>query len=603
MSGEHTYRSVAELFFDRVAKSPDAEAFSYPSGDGIARLTWAQTADRVSALAAGLIDLGVRPEDRVAIMAGTRIEWVLADTAIMCAAAATTTVYPSTEPADAAFILADSGSTVVFAEDATQVAKIQAHKADIPGLKHIVCFDAAAAGDGVISLDELEERGRARLADDPQLVARTSKAIEPVDLATLIYTSGTTGKPKGVRLIHANWVWQGERQVESGLIGPDDVQYLWLPLAHSFGKTLLCGTMQAGAEMYVDGRIDKIIENLAVVRPTLMAGAPRIFEKVYNRVVSTTKDAGGAKWKIFSWAFGVGRQVVALQQQGKQPGGLLAFQHKLADKLVFSKIRDRFGGRISVMISGSAPLSPEIAEFFHAAGLRLLEGYGLTETSAGAFVNLPDNYRIGSVGKPMGDLQVRLDEDGEILIKSAGVMTGYHNLPEETAAVFTDDGYFRTGDIGELDAEGFLKITDRKKDLFKTSGGKYIAPSHIEGQFKALCPYVSQVVVVARNFCGMVITLDPESLRGWADGHGLEGVSYAELVEHPDVHALVQESIDQLNPRLNRWERIKKFVILPADLTVEGGELTPSLKVRRKAVEAKYDPQIASMYEGSLAEL
>ncbi|HEV2088325.1 MAG TPA: long-chain fatty acid--CoA ligase [Cryptosporangiaceae bacterium] len=603
MSGEETYRSVAELFFDRVAKTPDAEAFSFPSGDGIKRLTWAETADRVTALAAGLIDLGVQPEDRVAIMSGTRIEWVLADTAIMCAAAATTTVYPTTEPADAAFILADSGSTVVFAEDATQVSKIEVHRNEIPALKHIVTFDEEAAGDGVLSLAELEERGRARLAEDPQLVARTAKGIEPVDLATLIYTSGTTGKPKGVRLIHANWVWQARCQVESGLIGPDDVQYLWLPLAHSFGKTLLCGTIQAGAAMYVDGRIDKIVDNLAIVRPTLMAGAPRIFEKVYNRVVSTTRDAGGAKWKIFSWAFGVGRKVVALRQQGKQPTGLLAFQHKLADKLVFSKIRDRFGGRINVMISGAAPLSPEIAEFFHAAGLRLLEGYGLTETSAGAFVNLPEDYRIGTVGKPMGDLEVKLDSDGEILVKSQGVMTGYHNLPEETAAVFTEDGYFRTGDIGELDSDGFLKITDRKKDLVKTSGGKYIAPSYIEGQFKALCPYASQVVVVARNFCTMLITLDPDAIRGWADGHGLEGVSYDELVEHPDVRALIQESIDQLNPRLNRWERIQKFTILPADLTVESGELTPSMKVRRKAVEEKYGAQLAAMYEGSLAEL
>jgi long-chain acyl-CoA synthetase len=398
-------------------------------------------------------------------------------------------------------------------------------------------------------------------------------------------------------------VWEGVAQAKLGILRPDDLQYLWLPLSHSFGKTLTCGIIHVGLPTYVDGRIDKIVENLAIVKPTLMCGAPRIFEKVYNRVVSTTKDAGGAKWKIFQWAFKVGREVSALQQQGKQPTGMLKTKHGIADKLVFSKIRERLGGRIRILVSGSAPLNKEIAEFFHAAGLTILEGYGLTETSAGAFVNLPEKFKFGTVGLPMGDLELRIAEDGEVELRGTPVMRGYKNLPEESASSFTADGFFKTGDIGEIDADGFLKITDRKKDLIKTSGGKYVAPSHIEGMFKAICPYVSQVIVVgqARNFCTMLITLDPEAAVAWAAGGPHEGKSYEQIVGSAEAKNMIEGYIKELNERLNRWETIKKFEILPRDLTIENGELTPSLKVKRKAVETQYADKIESMYAGSLA--
>ena len=597
------YRSIPDMFLKRVAATPDANAFAYPSASGPVWLTWKQVGDRATAIAAGLHTLGVRPEDRVAIASTTRLEWVLADLGIMCAGAATTTIYPTTEPEDVCYILKDSGSKVLFAEDATQVAKIAS--ADLPDLTHIVLFDGAeaAAAVPVMSLAELEQKGTAALAEDSGLVTRIAEAVRPDQLATLLYTSGTTGKPKGVELLHGGWCWIGVAQGQLGIMYPDDVHYLWLPLSHSFGKSLLCGVIHVAMPTYVDGRIDKIVDNLAIVRPTLMCGAPRIYEKVYNRIVTTTQQAGGAKWKIFQWAFRIGREVSRLRQQGKEPSGMLKIKHGIADKLVFSKIRARLGGRIRALVSGAAPLNPEIAEFFHAAGLLILEGYGLTESSASSFVNRPERYKFGTVGKPLGDLEVRIAEDGEIELRGVPIMRGYHNLPEETANAFTPDGFFKTGDIGELDADGYLRITDRKKDLIKTSGGKYVAPSYIEGMFKAICPYVSQVVVIGqgRNYVTMLVTLDPEAISGWAAGGPLEGKSYEEIVTSPEAQQLIEEYVKQLNERLNRWETVKKFTILPRDFTVETGELTPSMKIKRRVVEATFKDEIEKMYEGTLA--
>ena len=596
------FESIPDMFLNRVAETPDKPAFAHPapddSGDPV-WLTWADVASRAKAIAAGLHDLGVRPEDRVAILAGTSVEWILADLGVMLAGAATTTVYPTTEAEDACYILRDSGSKVLFAEDATQAAKVDG--ADLPDLTSVVTLD----GDGPGSLAALERRGNEVLAERPDLIAEIVAGIGPDRLATLIYTSGTTGRPKGVELLHGGWVWEGWTQAESGILREDDLQYLWLPLSHSFGKTLLCGIMYIGVPTYVDGRVEKIVDNLATVRPTIMAAAPRVFEKVYNRAVTTARDAGGAKWKIFTWAVGVGKRYSALRLDGKPVPTPLAIQYGIAQKLVFSKLQARLGGHIRGLVSGSAPLSKEIAEFFHAAGLPILEGYGLTETSAGSFVNLPGGTRIGTVGKALGDLEIRLDTDGEILLRGTPVMRGYHNLPDETAAVFTEDGFFRTGDIGELDADGYLRITDRKKDLIKTSGGKYVAPSYVEGLFKSICPYTSQALVIgqARNYCTMIVTLDPDAIVGWVADGPLAGRSYAEIAASPEAQEMVAGYVKELNTKLNRWETVKRFVILPRDLSIEDGELTPSMKVKRRVVEDTYADDIEKMYAGSLAEL
>ncbi|MGN9890940.1 AMP-dependent synthetase/ligase [Micromonospora sp. L31] len=602
------YRSIPDMFLKRVAASPDRHAFAHPGPDesGPVWLTWEQVGQRAKAVAAGLHALGVGQEDPVAILANTRLDWVIADFGIMCAGGATTTVYPTTEPEDAVYIIADSGSRVLFAENPAQAAKIA--DAELPALTHVVLFDGAvdpAAAVPQLTLAELEEQGAARLAAEPDLVERLVAPIGPEHLATLIYTSGTTGRPKGVELLHGGWCWEGVAQAEMGLLRDDDLQYLWLPLSHSFGKTLLCGATHVGLPTYVDGRIDKLVDLLGVVRPTLMCGAPRVFEKVYNKAVTTAQSAGGAKAKIFAWGVRVGKEKVALEQAGQPVPAGLKLKYALAEKLVFSKLQARLGGRMRVLVSGAAPLSKEIATFFAAANLPISEGYGLTETSAGNFVNPPEGLRIGTVGRAMGDLECRLDTDGEILVKGTPVMRGYHNLPEETKAAFTEDGFFRTGDIGSLDDDGYLRITDRKKDLVKTSGGKYIAPSHIEGMFKAICPYTSQAIVVgqARNYCTMLVTLDPDAIKGWTAGGPLEGRDYADVVASPEAKAMVEEYVAQLNAKLNRWETIKKVTILPRDLTIEHGEITPSLKIKRRGVETNFAAEIDKMYEGTLAEL
>lgn len=606
MSLEIPYRSIPDMLAQRVAATPSRPAFGFPTaGGGIGWMTWAEAGTRANAIAAGLIGLGVTSEDRVAILANTRVEWLLADLGVMSAGGATTTVYPTTEPDEAIFIIGDSESIVLIAEDAGQVAKIGG--APLPYLRQIVVIDGEADGEGVpsMTLAELERRGTEALTADPELVTRTVATVRPEHLATLIYTSGTTGRPKGVELLHAGWCWEGVAQSENNLINADDLQYLWLPLAHSFGKTLACSLVHAGVATYVDGRVDKIVANLSVVRPTLMCAAPRVFEKVYNAAVGSAQAAGGIKAKIFTWAVRVGKRASALELAGKRVPPGLALSRSIADKLVFGKLRERLGGRIRVLVSGAAPLSTEISSFFAAAGLPIFEGYGLTEASAGNFVNPPGALRIGTVGRALGDLECRIDSDGEILLRGLPVMRGYHNLPAETAAAFTEDGYFRTGDIGELDADGYLRITDRKKDLIKTSGGKYVAPSHIEGMFKAICPYTSQVLLIgqARNFCTMVVTLDPDAIRGWAASGPLADRSYAEIVASDEARAMVGAYIATLNERLNRWETVKKFTILSRDLTIEDGELTPSMKVKRRTVESAFATDIESMYEGALAEM
>jgi long-chain acyl-CoA synthetase len=377
-------------------------------------------------------------------------------------------------------------------------------------------------------------------------------------------------------------------------------------MSHSFGKVLVGGQIFTGSTCAVDGRIPKLIDNLAVVRPTLMAAAPRIFEKVYNKVVQGAREGGGLKAKIFAWAIAVGKEGSHCRQQGRTPGPLLSLKLRIADKLVFSKLKARFGGRLRYFVSGSAPLSREIAEFFHACGILILEGYGLTESSAASFVNRPTHYSFGSVGLPMPGTEVKLEAaDSEVLIRSPGIMQGYHKLPEQTADVLTSDGWLRTGDIGEIIPGGYLRITDRKKDLIKTSGGKYIAPQAIEGKLKSMCPYVSQVIVHGdrRNFVSALLTLDEEAIMKWAGENGMRGRPYGEVARSPETRALLQGYVDQLNASLAKYETVKKFAILPRDLTVEEGELTPSLKIKRKAVETKYAKVLDDMYVGTMAEV
>ncbi|MEU0276863.1 AMP-dependent synthetase/ligase [Streptomyces sp. NPDC088147] len=613
--------SVATLFIERVSATPDAEAYRFPvpapAGQGPDEwrsLSWSEAAERVYAIAAGLIALGVRPEERVALASSTRVEWILADLGVMCAGAATTTVYPSTNTEESGYILADSESRVLIAEDAAQLAKARERRSELPRLAHVVVIDAAdalpAEGDPegwVLSLADLEARGTEYLVTHPEAVKERVGAITATQLATLIYTSGTTGRPKGVRLPHDNWSYMAKATAGTGLITKDDVQYLWLPLAHVFGKVLTSGQIEVGHVTAVDGRVDKIIENLPVVQPTYMAAVPRIFEKVYNGVAAKARAGGAAKYKIFQWAAGVAREYAKVSQDNFRRTGTasvpfaLGAKHKAADALVYAKLREAFGGRLRAAVSGSAALAPDIGYFFSGAGIHILEGYGLTESSAASFVNPGEAYRTGTVGKPLPGTEVRIADDGEILLRGPGIMAGYHGLPEKTAEVLEPDGWFHTGDIGELSPDGYLRITDRKKDLIKTSGGKYIAPAEVEGQFKAVCPFVSNILVhgADRNFCTALIALDEPTILGWAAENGLAGRTYAEVVASPAVERLIAGYVKRLNEGLQRWQTIKKFRLLPRDLDIEHGELTPSLKLKRPVVERTYKDLIEEMYAGS----
>ncbi|MEI2713562.1 MAG: long-chain fatty acid--CoA ligase [Nocardioides sp.] len=590
-------KNVAVQFLDRVAATPDREAFRYPVGEVWESLTWKQAGEQVDRLAAGLMSLGVAMEERVGIASGTRYEWVLADLAVMCAGAATTTVYPTTNEDDTAYILADSECKVVFAEDDAQLAKLKARKSELPHLEKVVTFDGQTDGDWIIGYDDLAALGDAYLAEHPNVIREQADKIEGDALATLIYTSGTTGRPKGVRLRHSSWVYEGEAIRAKGILSEDDLEFRWLPMAHSFGKVLMSTQMACGFAAAIDGTVEKIVPNLAVVKPTFMGAAPRIFEKAHSKIVMMQAAEGGAKEKIFLKAFEVGRKVDQLNREGKSVPFMLKLQHGLFDKLVFSKVRDRFGGRVRFFISGAAALNRDIAEWFHAAGIKILEGYGLTESSAGSFVNLPDDYAFGTVGFVFPGSEVKLGEGDEVLIKGPGVMDGYHNLPEETAKTLTEDGWLRTGDKGALDADGKLRITGRIKELFKTSGGKYVAPPAIESKFKALCPYASQFMAFGneRNFVSALVTLDPEAIAEWAKENDVEG-DYAAIVAHDKTREMVQGYVDELNGQLNRWETIKKWALLDHDLTVESGELTPSMKVKRNVVEDNYKDVIDSFY-------
>ncbi|MFD7655032.1 AMP-dependent synthetase/ligase [Actinosynnema sp. NPDC059797] len=535
-------RSIPDLLRERVRATPDREALRRRDGDTWTSMTWAEVGEEVRRRALGFRQLGVRDEARVAIMAATSVDWVLTDLAVLAAGGVTTTIYPSSTREVVAHIVRDSGSALVVA-DPELVDRVDA-KVITPDWVP----DGEPAGDYDAMVDELT----------------------PDRLATLIYTSGTTGTPKGVELTHDNWLHTAEAIDELGVLGPEELHFLWLPMSHAFGKVLQVGMIATGTPTAVDGDVDRIAANLAELRPTVVAAAPRIFEKIHQRVVASMREAGGVKAKLFEWALDVAEHPT------------WALRNKVADKLVFAKLRDRVGGRIKYFISGSAPLSLPVAEFFAKAGITILEGYGLTESSAASFVNRPGSNKLGTVGRPLAGTEVRIAEDGEVLIGGRGIMRGYHNLPEETAEAL-DDGWLRTGDVGELDEEGRLRLTDRKKELIKTSGGKYVAPQAVEGLIKSNSPYIGNVLVHGdqRNYCVALVTIDPDTAP-------------ADL----DADAEVGRAVEAANAGLARHETVKRFAVLPEDFSVEDGTLTASLKMRRKEIENRYRDVLDGLYSG-----
>jgi long-chain acyl-CoA synthetase len=592
------------MFRRRVALSPNKVAYHYPAlsePEEWRTLTWAQARVKVDALAGALLDLKLAKGERVALASATRIEWVLIDLAIACCAAVTTTIYPSTKAADAEYILTDSNAVFLVAENAEQLAKVVGRPALDAQLRCIILIDddrlpGELNDQRVVRYCDLALRGEAFNLKNPNRVAESIADITRDDLSTIIYTSGTTGTPKGVELSHGCWTYEGVSVNAYKLIFDTDMLYIWLPLAHVFGRDLLSAQIAVGTESAIDGRVNRIVQGVGEVKPTVMVGVPRIYEKIRAAVI-TMYPKRGLKGRISRWAFAVGRDSRSYRLAGEKMPSWLSLKYRIADKLVYSKLKQKLGGRMRFMVSGSAKLSAQVQEWFYSAGIALIEGYGLTETSAIACVDHDSRPHFGTVGKPLPGVQVRIADDGEVLISGPIVSRGYHNLPQISAQAF-QDGWFHTGDIGEVDAAGYLKITDRKKDVLKTSNGKYISPQKVENAIMANTPYAAQAVVIGENrqYAAALVILDRDPLDAWAKRRGKAGLSYAELTQLPEIRTSIDRCIRRANKRLERWETIKKYVILERDLLLELDELTPSLKVRRANVLAHFSTVIDDIY-------
>jgi long-chain acyl-CoA synthetase len=594
-----TPKTIPELLLARVAATPDAPAFLHPDGRGWKTLTWRDVLSRVRELAIGLHAAGLEPGQCVAIDSSTRVEWALADLAIGCAGGATATIYPSSTDEDTEFILRDSRAPIVFVENAALAKKVLRRTSALPDLRHVVVLDAPdALPEGATSLQAFEALGRTWDAAHPDTFEKTARAVTAADLAAVIYTSGTTGRPKGVELPNSCWTFQAAAVEATQTIGFSDLQFLWLPLAHVFGKMCLTLGVQMGFPTAIDGRLDKIGDNMAAVEPTFVCAVPRIFQQARAKIIRRALSEGGAKAAIFKWAVDVGLAVVRRRQAGRPVGLLLEMQFRVADRLVFSKIRARFGRRLKFFFCGSVALPRGLSDFFSACGIVICEGYGLTESAAMTFFNRPWANRVGTVGTILPGMEVRTAEDGEVLLRGPGILRGYRGLPEDTAAAIDSAGWFHTGDIGALDGDGYLAITDRKKDLVKTSSGKYVAPARVEGRLMLETPLIANAVFhgEGRNYGTALLALSEEEVRAWAQGADLEDRTVEELVTNERLLAQLRVHVDKVNEGLAPHEAVRKFAVLPRELSVATGELTPSMKVRRRVVEERYRDVLDALY-------
>jgi long-chain acyl-CoA synthetase len=596
------FRNIPDLYKWRVNETPDRPAFSYKKDNQWVDISWKDFFERAKCIASALIHMGFKKGNTAAIYSYNRLEWVLADLGILLAGGASITVYHSLPFNQASYIINDSESTFVFAENKAIIEEMKEKRTEIPNVQKVISFDdGVKEGDFIIGFKTFEDLGRSYLRNYEKQIEENIEKIKLDDIATMVYTSGTTGVPKGVIQTHLNHLSMVEMLYDIGDIREDDVCLLFLPLAHSFAKAVEYVHPRFGIKIAFAESIDKVIDNLAEVRPTVFPSVPRVFEKVYAKVRSNA-EASPIKKKIFDWAILVGKKYGDYKIKGQNPPLGLSIKHKIAHKLVFSKIHERVGGRIRFFISGGAPLSKEIAEFLWSAGLLVLEGYGLTETTPAISINTTREFKFGTVGKPLKWVEVKIAEDGEILARGPNIAKGYWKKPKETEEVFKPDGWFHTGDIGIIDEDGFLKITDRKKDLIKTAGGKYVAPQPIENALKAGSPLISQAVVIgdARPYCVALITLNKDEVLNFAKAKGLDtSKSYEEIINDPVIISEIQKVIDGVNSNLASFETIKKFRIIPQDFMIEDGSLTPTLKVKRKVIMERYKDIINEMYSSS----
>ncbi|MGI9021117.1 MAG: AMP-dependent synthetase/ligase [Solirubrobacterales bacterium] len=571
--------------------SEQAVRFKDDSGTWVSR-TYAEVGETVKALSLGLIDLGIAKGDKVAILANTRPEWTYFDFAALTAGATVVPIYQTNSPEECQYVLENSDAKAVVVEDEAQLEKIRSIRGQCPDLEHVILM--TGTDPDATSMDDLAARGAGR--SEGEWEERYS-SVEPADICTFIYTSGTTGPPKGCVISHGNYRSMLDMVISVGAIDADGTTYLFLPLAHSFALLIQLGSFALGATLaYWERDPLKIVPNLSEVKPTYFPSVPRIFEKIHGAAISNAEKAGGIKKAIFDWAIKTGSKVRELERQGKEPGFLLKAQHDFADKQVLSKIRAIFGGNLEQAVSGAAPINPDILRFFDAAGVLVLEGWGMTETSTAATIATKEDFKFGTIGKPFPGVEIKIADDGEILVKGPNVFQGYYKNPEATAETIVD-GWLHTGDIGEIDPDGFIKITGRKKDIIITAGGKNITPANLEAEIKQH-PLVSQCVVIGdrRPYLVALVTLDPETAAAYAKEEGLPS-DLAELASSDKVRTSIQAHLDQVNEKFARVEQVKKFEILPQDLSQEGGELTPTMKVKRNVVAEKYSGEVNELYE------
>jgi long-chain acyl-CoA synthetase len=590
-------RTLADLIPLAAEKHANNTALRYKDSNtgSWVDVSYAHLGGIVVELSLGLQDLGIERHDKVGILANTRPEWTYADFAILCAGATVVPIYQTNSPEECEYVLNHSEAKAVIVEDQEQLEKVRKVRDQLPNLEHVISIEPVKADD-VISMADLRARGRARDVDDFWVRVRE---VVPTDVATYIYTSGTTGPPKGCIIDHANWRNMLDMIQQEDVLVENEVAYLFLPLAHAFARLIQLGAIDVGGAIaYWERDPQKIIPNLLEVKPTYFPSVPRIFEKIYATAIGTVDKAGTVKKAIFNWSIGVGRKVRELERQGKKPGWLLQKQFDWADKNVLSNIRNLFGGNIKQCVTGAAPISQEILEFFWACGVLVLEGYGMTETSTAATLNRREDFKFGTVGKPFHGVELKIAEDGEVLISGPNIFRGYYKNQEATSETIRD-GWLHTGDLGLIDEDGFLHITGRKKDIIITAGGKNITPANLENGLKQN-QYISQAVVYGdrRPYLTAVVTLDPEEVARYAKDHNLGTTDPAELGKNDGIRAIVQGAVDEVNSKVARVEEVKKFTILPHDLTQETGELTPTMKVKRNIVYEKYAPVFDAMYGG-----
>jgi long-chain acyl-CoA synthetase len=592
-------QTIHRMFLNRIAEGGDAVRYLVPSGGTWEPMTYREVGDAVREIAGGLMSLGLAKGEKVAILSSTRVEWTLSDIACILCGFVTVPIYPSNLPDQVEYILSHSGARAAFVEDEPQWNKVAGARGRLPGLGAVILLTGSPEGkEGTMGLAQLRARGAETLAERPGALEACAEEIRPDDDLTIIYTSGTTGPPKGALIRHSNIAFDVTAALEVVAVPRGDVMLQFLPLAHVLGRFEHFLSFDAMAVTAFARSIQTVAEDLAAIRPHIMVSVPRLYEKFYAAVLAKVNEEGGLKKAIFLWAISVGREVSGRRQRKEPVGGWLAAKFSMADRLVFSKIRGRLGGRLRFFVSGGAPLAREIAEFFHAMGILILEGFGMTETPSVTSVNRVGDFRFGTVGKPLPGVEVRIAPDGEILIRGPHIFKEYYRDPVATREAIDPEGWLHSGDIGTIDDGGFLRITDRKKDILVTSGGKNVSPQNIENLLKT-DKMISQAFVYGdrKKYLTALLTLSAEEIAKWAAGNGVDGRDPSALARDPRVEAMMRARVDALNRSLAPFEQIKKFVLIGADFSQETGELTPTLKVKRKVVIQKYGTLLDALYE------